>query len=118
MQVALGVAGFFLFLFGSMVLAALTGALVAKLTRNPFLWASLSLVANLLVQIVYVSAFNLLRCVWFVEAGDEPFWSRYCAVVAREWFEVVKYGLLFGGVAWVWSLKRVVEFMGPPTNPA
>lgn len=114
MQVALGVAGFFLFLFGSMVLAALTGAIVAKITRNVVLWASLSLVANLLVQIAYVFAFNLLRCVWFVEAGEASIWSRYCGVVAREWYEVMKFGLLFGGVAWVWSLKRVGEFLKKP----
>ena len=111
MQVALGVAGFFLFLLGSLVLAGLTGAMVAKVTRNVILWVPLALVANLLVQILYVSAVNLLRSLWFVEEGDASFWSRYWELVSKEWFDGVKYGLLFGVVAWFWSVKRMGLFV-------
>lgn len=111
MQTALGIFGFFAFLFGSLALAALTGAAVARITKSAAAWLVLSLASNLAVQTVYVSALNLVRCIWMVQDGDGTFGERYRQVVAAEWLEGVKYGLLFGAVAWVWSLKRAGEFM-------
>src|SRR5262245_407279 len=101
-MVFLGVVGFFVFLAGSMAIAALASSVAARVSRAPVLWDSLSLGIGVVFQIVYVSALNLVRCIWFVEPGSAPFWDRYLDVVSRDWKNALMYGALFGVVGWIW----------------
>jgi hypothetical protein len=109
-MVFVGVVGFFAFLFGSMVVSSLAGTLAGGVSRTPVLWTPLSLVTCVLSQTAYVSAVNLLRCLWLVGDGEDPFWDRYGSTLSNEWSFGVKFGVVLGVVGWVWCLKRVGEF--------
>jgi hypothetical protein len=109
-MIFLGVVGFFVFLFVSVVLSALAGALAARVSRGLVLWVPLTLLTCVLFQLAYLFVVCLIRAFWFVEKGSAPFWARYWSVVASDWDFPLKAGIAFGIVGWVWCLKRGVDF--------
>src|SRR5262245_12661362 len=112
-MIFVGVLLFFAFLFGCMVLAGLAGGLSAQLTRNPFLWAVATLLACLLLQVAYLFACNLLRCLWVRAEDAPPYWGR----VARDAFDCLRFGAMFGAIGWVWCLKRAGHFLSDSPTP-
>jgi len=115
--IAVQVIGFFVFLFVSMVLSGVAGTLAARVTRNPAGWLLLCLPFNLVLQVILLSLVNLARCGWLVEDGDAPFGERYSELLAKEWTFGLTYGAFFGVVGWVWSLKRIGQFLTPEPKP-
>lgn len=113
-MVFLGVIGFLIFLYGSIVVASLAAGLAAARSRALVVWIPLSFVTVILAEIAYLAIVFMIVCFWHVEAGDAPYWNRYWDTVSREWFAIFEFGGLFGVVGWVWCLKRYAFFTREP----
>ena len=109
-MVILGIIGILSFLLGSMVLAGFSGWLGARSTRSGVFWVPVALLYSLLLQTAHLSAWNLLRCIWFVDGGDAPFLNRYLDLVSHELPDCLKFGAMFGVIGWVWCLKQFPVF--------